>query len=391
MHEVVDFDRIIVMEAGKVLMDGTPQEIFHRADELRHAGLDVPLVTRLGAQLQQMGMPIPQPILTPQQLSDTLATMPRTDSTTTKPLSDSHATQDKLATGTPLIELRDIQFTYMKDTPMQTIGLREASGQIAKGEIVALLGGTQAGKSTLIECINGLRKPHAGTVLYDGKDIFARDYDIGALRERIGIVFQQPETQLFEETVGKDVSFAPRRRNMPPEQSRALVEECLTAVGLDYQTFRLRYVYALSGGQKRRVAIAGVLAMQPDVLILDEPVAGLDPRGRSELSQLIGTLTRERNMTVILVGNTIDELAELADRAIVMHEGKIVLSGSLRDLLLQADTLHQMGLELSETAEIARVIRGVVPDMPTNVLHVDELVDAITQRFGNASGGSHVV
>jgi energy-coupling factor transport system ATP-binding protein len=262
---------------------------------------------------------------------------------------------------------------------------------IKQGEIVALLGGTQAGKSTLIECINGLRKPHVGTVLYAGKDIFAKEFDIGALRERIGIVFQQPETQLFEETVGKDVSFAPRRRNLPPEQSRALVEACLTAVGLDYQTFRLRYVYALSGGQKRRVAIAGVLAMQPEVLILDEPVAGLDPRGRSELAHLIATLTRERNMTVILVGNTIDELAELADRALVMHDGKIVRSGTLRELLQNADDLHELGLELSETAEIARVLRHVIPDMPTNLLHMDELVDALIARFGTTTGGHHVI
>ena len=391
MHEVVDFDRIIVMEAGKVLMDGTPTEIFHRADELRHAGLDVPLVTRVGARLHHLGIAVPQPTLTPQQLCTALTHMPRTDTNVTRPLTDAMPTHENLPATTPLIALNDLHFTYMKDTPMQTVGLRGATGHIAKGEIVALLGGTQAGKSTLIECINGLRKPHSGTVHYDGKDIFAKDYDIGALRERIGIVFQQPETQLFEETVGKDVSFAPRRRNLPAEQSRALVEECLTAVGLDYQTFRLRYVYALSGGQKRRVAIAGVLAMQPEVLILDEPVAGLDPRGRTELAQLIGTLTRERNMTVILVGNTIDELAELADRAIVMHDGKIVLSGTLGELLMHADTLHQMGLELSETAEIARVIRQAVPDMPTNVLHVDELVDAITQRFGSTTGGSHVV
>ncbi|MCE2851426.1 MAG: ABC transporter ATP-binding protein [Roseiflexaceae bacterium] len=391
MHEVVDFDRIIVMDAGKVLMDGSPSEIFRHADELRNAGLDVPLVTRLGSRLHHLGLDIPQPILSPAQLSHVLAALPRLDATITKPLQSSESVQTSPNVKPPFIELDNLHFMYMKDTPLQTVGLDGASGVIAQGEIVALLGGTQAGKSTLIECINGLRKPHIGTILYAGKDIFAKEYDIGALRERIGIVFQQPETQLFEETVGKDVSFSPRRRNLPAEQSRALVEECLTAVGLDYQTFRLRYVYALSGGQKRRVAIAGVLAMQPEVLILDEPVAGLDPRGRSELAHLIATLTRERNMTVILVGNTIDELAELADRALVMHAGKIVRSGTLRELLQNADELHQLGLELSESAEIARVIRHVIPDMPTNLLHMDELVDALIRRFGTTTGGHHVV
>lgn len=237
----------------------------------------------------------------------------------------------------------------------------------------------QAGKSTLIECILGLRKPHIGTILVDGQDIHSPNYDIGALRDRIGVVFQQPETQLFEDTVGKDVSFAPRRKKLPPEQSRALVEASLNAIGLDYQTFRLRYIYALSGGQKRRVAIAGVLAAEPEVLILDEPVAGLDPRGRTELAQLIARLSKERNLTVILVGNTIDELAELADRAIVMHQGRVTAQGTLDELLRDADTLHEQGLELSESAEIARVLRTTLPALPTNVHDDDYLVELIAQ------------
>jgi len=388
MHEVVDFDRIIVMDGGKVFMDGAPQEIFLRADELRHVGLDVPLVTRLGAQLVHNGIALPQPVLTPNQLCDALAPLPRQDIGVTRPLQQ--AEQPSATPHETLITIDNVHFTYMQGTPMASVGLGGATCQIGKGEIVALLGGTQAGKSTLIECINGLRKPQQGTITIDGKEIFAKGYDIGALRDRIGIVFQQPETQLFEETVGKDVSFSPRRRGLPPEQSRAIVEECLTAVGLDYQTFRLRYVYALSGGQKRRVAIAGVLASQPEVLILDEPVAGLDPRGRTELANLIARLTKERNLTVILVGNTIDELAELADRAIVMHEGRVVEQGTLRELLNDADMLHGIGLELSETAEIARVLRQHISDMPTNLLHVDELRDVIVQRYGTPQGGSHV-
>jgi energy-coupling factor transport system ATP-binding protein len=260
---------------------------------------------------------------------------------------------------------------------MQSNGLRGATCTIKRGDIVALLGGTQAGKSTLIECILGLRKPEIGTIRIDGQDIYAPQYDIGALRDRIGVVFQQPETQLFEDTVGKDVSFAPRRKKRAPEHSRALVEQSLTAVGLDYQTYRLRYIYALSGGQKRRVAIAGVLAAEPEVLILDEPVAGLDPRGRRELATLIERLSKERSLTVILVGNTIDELAELASTAIIMHQGRVSAQGNLRDLLMDAESLHNQGLELSETAEIARVLRHRIPHIPTNVLDDDELVQAI--------------
>ena len=198
------------------------------------------------------------------------------------------------------------------------------------------------------------------------------------------MVFQQPETQLFEETVGKDVSFSPRRKKLPAERSRALVESSLQSVGLDYQTFRLRYVYALSGGQKRRVAIAGILAGEPEVLILDEPVAGLDPRGRRELAALVKHLAHERNLTVILVGNTIDELAELADRAIVMHEGKVVSDGPLLQVLRESAMLHRIGLELSEAAEIARLIRQQRPTFPAHFLHIEALCDAICAFTGAA-------
>ncbi|NTU81417.1 MAG: ATP-binding cassette domain-containing protein, partial [Chloroflexales bacterium] len=193
---------------------------------------------------------------------------------------------------------------------------------------------------------------------------------------------QQPETQLFEETVGKDVSFVPRRRGVPPAESRAIVERVLTEVGLDYETYRLRYVYALSGGQKRRAAIAGVLAAGPRLLILDEPVAGLDPRGRAELADLIGDLSRREGFTVILVGNTIDELAELADRAIVMHQGRVVAQGPLRALLRHADELHALGLELSEAAEVALALRHLFPDLPADVLHIEELEAALAARLG---------
>lgn len=382
MHEVVDFDRIIVMHNGHVLMQGSPSEVFQRHDELQAVGLDVPLVTQIGQKLYQRGIALKTPILHAQQLNDQLiihsqVAQPATQSVARPPESPIN----------PFITLDNVHFTYLKDTPMESVGLRGASCHIQRGEIVALLGGTQAGKSTLIECILGLRKPHIGHVIVDGKDINAPGYDIGALRDRIGVVFQQPETQLFEDTVGKDVSFAPRRKKLQPEQSRALVESALNAVGLDYQTFRLRYIYALSGGQKRRVAIAGVLAAEPEVLILDEPVAGLDPRGRKELAQLIARLSKERNLTVILVGNTIDELAELADRAIIMHEGKVTAQGPLRDLLHDADTLHAQGLELSETAEIARVLRSTIHSIPTNLLDDDELVEFITQIVAPTSSG----
>lgn len=382
MHEVVDFDRIIVMHAGHVLMQGTPSEIFARCDELQAIGLDVPLVTHIGDKLAHHGVPLQLPVLSAAHLASQLAPHIQISTPRNKP----EIPALSAPTGTPLITLDDVHFTYLKDTPMQSVGLRGASCTIYRGEIVAVLGGTQAGKSTLIECILGLRKPHSGSVIVDGHNINAPGYDIGALRDRIGVVFQQPETQLFEDTVGKDVSFVPRRKKLRPEQSRTLVESALTAVGLEYQTYRLRYIHALSGGQKRRVALAGVLAAEPEVLILDEPVAGLDPRGRKELVNLITQLHVTRNLTIILVGNSIDELAELADRAIIMNEGQVTAQGPLNHILNDAETLHAQGLDLSETAEIARVLRTTtMPHLPTHILDDEALVGIITEMVQKTS------
>jgi energy-coupling factor transporter ATP-binding protein EcfA2 len=206
-------------------------------------------------------------------------------------------------------------------------------------------------------------------------------FDLAQLRAAVGVVFQQPEAQLFEETVGKDVSYVPRRKKLPPAESRALVAQALTAVGLEYETFRLRYIHALSGGQKRRVALAGVLAAQPQVLILDEPVAGLDPRGRAELVALIRALTQGRGLTVVLVGSALDELTALAQRVVVLHEGRVALEGSPRALLAQADRLAALGIDLAEPAAIALALRPGFPDLPTTVQSIDELVQELLQRL----------
>jgi energy-coupling factor transport system ATP-binding protein len=380
MHELVGFDRVVVMDAGRVLMSGTPREIFARADALRAVGLNIPQVTELGRRLHHHGIDMPECILTTDELRDALAPH-RIPALLPIPLAEPLPLIDHSATK-PLIETRNLTFTYMAGTPLAQAALRGVSCCVYEGETLAILGGTQAGKSTLIEFFNALRKPAPGSVFFEGQDVTAPKFDIDGLRHAVGIVFQQPESQLLEDTVGKDVSFAPRAKKLAPAESRALVQQALTDVSLDYETFRLRYIYALSGGQKRRVAIAGVLASQPRVLILDEPVAGLDPRSRTELARLIIDLTKRLKLTVILVGNAIDELAELADRAIVLHAGQVAMEGSLRELLRHADELHTLGLELSEPAEIALALRPLFPDLPTDLLHLDELEQALVARVG---------
>ena len=405
MHEVTGFDRIVVMDAGRVLMQGTPREIFARADELRAVGLNVPQVTQLAQRLRARGMQLPDVILTTSELVEAFSRGQGSElriqknSATAKsahPQSADHEQEQSarvqemenaLPTDqtVPLIETRQLSYTYMQGTPMAQEALRSVSCYVHAGETLAVLGGVQAGKSTLIEFFNGLRKPQPGQVFFEGQDVTARDFDSQRMRDAVAIVFQQPETQLFEETVGKDVSFVPRRKKLAPAESRAIVARSLGEVGLDYETFRLRYIHALSGGQKRRVAIAGALAAEPRMLILDEPVAGLDPRGRAELAALIAELSRRQNLTVILVGNAIDELSELADRAIVLQDGKLAMQGSLRSLLQHAESLHQLGLELSEPAEIARALRSIYPDLASDVLHLEELEDALWQLNSHAT------
>jgi energy-coupling factor transport system ATP-binding protein len=382
MHEVVNFDRLVVMEAGQILMQGSPREVFAEVKQLRSVGLNIPLVTELGYRLVARGVALPPTILSNEELRDALSQLPQQPRTsppapTVPPISP--------APRPPLIEVQDATFTYMAGTPLAQPALRGVTCEVFEGETLAILGGVQAGKSTLIECMNALRRPHQGRVLFEQQDINATGFDQQALRHKVGIVFQQPESQLLEETVGLDVSYVPRQKKLAPADSRAIVQRVLTEVGLDYETFRLRYIYALSGGQKRRVAIAGVLAAEPRVLILDEPVAGLDPRGRDELACLIADLTKQRGLTVVLVGNAIDQLAELADRAIVLHEGRVVQEGTLRSLLGRADELHKLGLELSEAAEIALVLRAIFPHIPTDLLHLEELEAAILTELSRPS------
>ena len=258
MHEIVSFDRVVVMDGGRVLMQGTPREVFARADELRAVGLAPPLVTDLGHRLRARGVALPAVVLTSGELAAALAGgAEQQEVGNGKEVPEgtgSPAIPESLPPNSqPLVDVRDLDFTYMAGTPLAQEALRGVSCALYEGETLAILGGTQAGKSTLIEFFNALRVPPPGHVFFDGQDIGAPKADLDRVRQSVGMVFQQPESQLLEDTVGKDVSFVPRRKKLPPAESRAIVQRVLTEVGLDYETFRLRYIYALSGGQKRRV------------------------------------------------------------------------------------------------------------------------------------------
>jgi energy-coupling factor transport system ATP-binding protein len=279
-----------------------------------------------------------------------------------------------------LFELRNVTYTYLKGTPFAKDALRGLSLSIASHQMTALIGPTQSGKSTVVDLLNGLLKPSPGTFFFEGDDVSSATFDIERIRSSVGTVFQSPEAQIFEETVGKDVAFGPQRKGFSLAESRRLVQESLEAVGLPYEDFRLRYTYALSGGQKRRVAIAGVLAQQPQVIIFDEPTAGLDPRGRRELLDLIRSLKEEKHLAIIYASSSLEDVIDLADIIHVIDRGTLTFSGTPREVLARAEALKALDVGLPEAAQIALDLKEIMPAIRTDVLNLAELEEEVTQH-----------
>lgn len=272
-----------------------------------------------------------------------------------------------------LFELRDVYYTYLRNTPFAVEALHGLSLSIPAGQTVALVGPTKAGKSTLVDLLAGLVKATTGTILFEGDSIAASSFDIERLRSTVGVVFQSPEAQIFEDTVGKDVSFGPRRKKVSLAESRRLVQESLEAVGLPYEDFRTRYTYTLSGGEKHRVAIAGMLALQPKVLIFDEPTAGLDPRGRRELLDLIVKLKQRHNLTIVYTSSSLEDVIELADIIHILDQGRVAFSGTPRQVLGRAIELQALDIALPEATQIALALQDIMPRLRTDVVSLEEL------------------
>lgn len=284
----------------------------------------------------------------------------------------------------PIIELRGFRHTYLEGTPRAVEAVRDVSFAVRRGERVGIVGPTQSGKSTVIDAFAHLVRVKPGQVFFDGEDVTAPGYDRGALRREVGIVFQRPASQIIEDVVGADVAFGPTAAGLPAAETRARVEESLDALGLPYQDYRLRYVHALSGGQRRRVAIAGVLAMHTRVLVLDEPMAGLDPRGRRELLELLIRLQRDRDLTLIVCSASLTDASLLCDRFIVLDDGKVVMDGPAREVLAEADRLAELDITLPEPVVGARELKKLFPDFPTDLLTEDELEAELLKRLGAA-------
>ncbi|MFA5576676.1 MAG: energy-coupling factor transporter ATPase [Tissierellaceae bacterium] len=270
------------------------------------------------------------------------------------------------------IKLNKLTFIYNPNTPFEKKALDQISLEVKEGEFIGLIGHTGSGKSTLVQHLNGLIKPTSGDIIVDGVNIADKDANLKEIRQKVGLVFQYPEHQLFEETVYRDIAFGPKNLGLKEEQVEKRVMEAMELVGLEYTSLKDRSPFELSGGQKRRVAIAGVIAMKPKVLILDEPTAGLDPRGRDEILGEIQKLYKKEKITIILVSHSMEDIAKLVDRILVMHRGKIEMDDKTREVFKRADELEKMGLGVPQITKLMKKLREKEETIRDTILTVEE-------------------
>lgn len=270
-----------------------------------------------------------------------------------------------------IIEVKELSFTYGIGTPFEKKAVDSLNLSINEGEVIGLIGHTGSGKSTFVQMLNGLIRPTGGTVLLDGKDIWEKPKQIRKIRFKVGMVFQYPEYQLFDETVYKDISFGPKNKGLSESEIDETVRKAAKFVGLSDELLE-QSPFDLSGGEKRRAAIAGVIAMDPDVLVLDEPTAGLDPKGRKLLLSQIAQYHRERKNTIIIVSHSMEDIAQTTDRIIVMNHGKLEMFDTPKKVFSQVEKLESMGLRVPEITRIMLELKKEGYDVPSGVLTVEQ-------------------
>lgn len=270
------------------------------------------------------------------------------------------------------IKIENLKHIYMPRSPFEKVALDNVNLEINNGEFIALIGHTGSGKSTLIQHMNGLLKPTSGKIIIDDVDITADGVKLSDIRKKVGLVFQYPEYQLFEETIEKDIEFGPRNLGLEKDEITKRVKKSMEMVGLDYETYKDKSPFDLSGGQKRRVAIAGVVAMEPKILILDEPTAGLDPKGRDDILGQIKTLHTKYKMTIVLVSHSMEDVGKLAERIIVMNKGGIVLEGAPYEVFKEIDKLESIGLGVPQVTYLMRALKEKGFDVSQDIFTLEQ-------------------
>ena len=281
------------------------------------------------------------------------------------------------------IEVKNLTHIYSEGMPYESKALNEVSFVIEKSEFVGIIGHTGSGKSTLIQHLNGLLKPKSGSIFINGTDITGKDVTMRDIRRKIGLVFQYPEYQLFEETVHRDVAFGPLNLGLSQEETDRRVVEAIGLVGLDYEEIADRSPFELSGGQKRRVAIAGVIAMKPELLILDEPTAGLDPKAHADILQMIERIHTVEENSIILVSHNMGDIARLADKVLVMDRGQLALTGTPKEVFSNAELLESLGLGLPPASALMRDLKSRGVPVPSDVLTAEEAEEILYELLKN--------
>lgn len=383
MEEAVWADRLVVMEAGKIALMGTPREVFAQSERLRELQIDVPQVTQLALALHDQNPSFPKDVLT----TDELVAAVQKHGLSIGDMSDMNSgaslLKDDSTVHEPIIELQSIAHNYMHDTPLEVQAISGVSLAVRAGEILGVIGHTGSGKSTIIQHLNALLRPHEGHAFILGQDSADPKTDVLEIRRRVGLVFQHPEAQLFEQYVGDDIAYGPRNLKLDKETIRERVRSAMVAVGLGFEDFKDRMTFGLSGGQMRRVAVAGVLALEPEVLVLDEPTAGLDPQGRIQLLDHILALHRDAGMTLIMISHNMEELAQICDRICVVEEGTIAMIDTPDAVFSQVERLREMGLGIPPVTEAVNQLVGQTEN-PRIALTVADAANLLGGMFNNS-------
>lgn len=433
MEETVDADRIILMDQGKLVLDGTPKEIFSKVEELKSLRMDVPLITDLAHELRLSGMPVSEGILKEEELVEELLSIFGEDSfveeiekgqkekehsQATTPSSEEKEIEAEIEKETEkdfILKVENLSCIYQKGTAMESYALKDINLSIKRGSFSALIGHTGSGKSTLLQHFNGLIKPEEGEIsvhfrknpaliLQDKGFLFWKGkkrkvekegvlsfkeegFDFQGLRFKVGLVFQYPEYQLFEETVFEDVLFGPKNQGLSLEDAKKEAEEALRSMGVEEALWQ-KSPFELSGGQKRRVAIAGVLAMDPELLILDEPTAGLDPAGREELFQVIAHLQERYAMTILLVSHSMDDVARYAEEVFVLNQGECIRQGSPEEVFSHKKEMEELGLGLPQIRAFLYSLEEKGLSFPKKNT-VEEAKEMILSAYKKRKGGEN--
>jgi len=370
MEEAARANRVIVMDAGKIVMDDTPRKIFANVQEMKSFGLDVPKVTALAFELRKRGVSIKKDIISVDEFISEFACID------VKVNAAANANSQEQRESPVVLELKNVSHIYNANSVFEKVALSDINLQINKGEIVAIIGHTGSGKSTLIQHFNALLKPSSGEVFVDGANIHANKKLLKDIRQRVGLVFQYPEHQLFEATVYKDVAFGPSRMGLSEKVIERQTLDALEAVGLSRKYYE-KSPFELSGGQKRRAAIAGVLAMRPEILVLDEPAAGLDPRGKEEIFAQIKKMHKTLGITVVIVSHSMDDAAQLASRVVVMNKGQVACDGTPSEIFVRDDFLREIGLDTPQISQLMTRLNAVNPKIPAQIFTIEKAADVL--------------